>query len=150
MVEFASLACTTTAPCKWFRNTYFTATSSGGLSAVWMGDYDGLRLFYLNSNSVVTIQQWFQGSWRLFSTGLAAAPASSLSTYYEPDDAGSVNFIYVLCTDPSGALKELVWDRARDYQKFFSGELSIPLSSQRLYPEALHDRGTRRPRITRV
>ena len=58
IVEYASLACATAATCKWFRNTYFAVTSSGGLSAVWMGDYDGLRLFYLTSNNVVAIQQW--------------------------------------------------------------------------------------------
>ena len=125
VVEMACNSCGPTAPCVWHRQTYFTATSSGGLSVVYMGSYDGIRVFITNSNGVVSILQWFQNSWRIYNTGLAVVAKSPITAYGVLGSSGSTDGIYALAVDPNGALQELVWDRARDYQRFFFGKFTI-------------------------
>ncbi|KAL8760229.1 MAG: hypothetical protein Q9184_003400 [Pyrenodesmia sp. 2 TL-2023] len=74
VVELACNTCGPSAPCVWHRQTYFTSTSSGGLSVVWMGYADGIRVFIITSAGGLSILQWFQGSWRVYVTGLTVAP----------------------------------------------------------------------------
>ncbi|KAL8924355.1 MAG: hypothetical protein Q9208_004137 [Pyrenodesmia sp. 3 TL-2023] len=121
VVELACNTCGPSAPCVWHRQTYFTSTSSGGLSVVWMGYADGIRVFITTSTGGLSILQWFQGSWRVYVTGLIVASKSSLTTFGVKNSTGTTNAIYVFAIGTGGSLVEMVWNRDRDYQKFVVG-----------------------------
>ncbi|KAL8758285.1 MAG: hypothetical protein Q9184_003974 [Pyrenodesmia sp. 2 TL-2023] len=99
----------------------FDLTSTRGLSVVWMGYADGIRVFITTSAGGLSILQWFQGSWRVYVTGLTVAPKSSFTTFGVKNSTGTTNGIYVFATSTSGSLVEIVWNRDRDYQKLFVG-----------------------------
>ncbi|KAL8901473.1 MAG: hypothetical protein Q9207_005184 [Kuettlingeria erythrocarpa] len=126
VVELACNTCGPSAPCVWNRQTYFTSTSSGGLSVVWMGYADGIRVFITTSTGGLSILQWFQGSWRVYVTGLTVAPRSSLTTFGIKNSTGTTNGIYVLATGTTGSLLEMVWNRNGDYHKFIVGRTIDP------------------------
>ena len=54
---------------------------------------------------------------------MTARPASGLSATVIPSDSGLINGIYVLHVGPDGDLKEITWDRAKNYTSYFIGEL---------------------------
>lgn len=131
IVELAS-SCSTSAPCTWTRLTYFTAISTGGLSAVYMND-DGIRVYCIGSSGSLWVLVSYRGPWYAAALGMTARSASGLSATVIPSDSGPINGIYLLHVGPDGDLKEMTWERAKNYTSYLIGELDSPVISVSAY-----------------
>ncbi|KAL8711172.1 MAG: hypothetical protein Q9220_004317 [cf. Caloplaca sp. 1 TL-2023] len=110
----------------WYRNTYFTATASKGLSALWLDDYYGVWLYYTTSRGALMVQIWYKGGWTTYSTGLTVYSTTDLSAWAIADDNGKTYAWYVLCVDTNGALVEYVWNEAQG-DKYLPGRTVDPM-----------------------
>jgi hypothetical protein len=107
---------------SWSRTRQFSTTSTGGLAAVWLGG-EGIRIYFINEDSLVSELVWYDNSWYSPSSlDLLALPGSSLAAqavYIEP---GTLYGIFIHYVSNNKALTEGQYAPLADPVRFHHGE----------------------------
>ncbi|KAL9608856.1 MAG: hypothetical protein Q9167_006321 [Letrouitia subvulpina] len=122
IVEFATSFSLSSSP-SWYLGKYFSTTSTGGLTAVWLGS-EGIRLYCIDEDNSVAQHVWYAGSWRdPTSLNLPALSGSPLAIQtFSPENQGLLG-IFLLYVNADKDLTEGVYDPSKDPNNFLPGRI---------------------------